>query len=59
MFDQWWITRDEHHLSPPKPGSTDLNESRCLWLPVDFDAGSGTAVVTFRKRWKPFATALQ
>jgi hypothetical protein len=54
MFDQWWVTRDEHHAKAPRPGSTDLNESRYLWLPLSFDGASGTATVTFRKRWRPF-----
>ncbi len=55
MFDQSWITDDGHHVKAPKPGSTDLNQSRYLWLPVDFQALSGTATVGFRKQWKPFS----
>jgi maltose/maltodextrin transport system substrate-binding protein len=54
MFDQWWVTQDEHHVTRPKPGATALNDSRYLWLPVDFDPQSETASVSFRKSWRPF-----
>jgi hypothetical protein len=55
MFDQWWVTRDEHHANRPKPGATDLNDSRYVWSPVEFDPKTGAAAVTFQKRWNPFA----
>ena len=54
MFDQWWTTRDEHHIKPPAAGSTDLNESRYVWLPVAFDPATETAKVPFHKEWNPF-----
>ena len=54
MFDQWWVTRDEHHTTPPQAWATDLNESRYLWLPLDFDPATGAATVSFLKRWNPF-----
>ena len=54
MFDQWWTTRDEHHINPPATGSTDLNESRYVWLPVAFDPATETAKVSFHKDWNPF-----
>jgi hypothetical protein len=56
MFDLWWVTRDEHHANRPKPGATDLNDSRYLWLPVDFDPVTGAASASFLKRWNPFAS---
>lgn len=54
MFDQWWITKDEHHVTRPPTGSTDLNDSRYVWLPVDFDPATGAAQVTFRSKWNPW-----
>jgi hypothetical protein len=54
MFDLWWVARDEHHTARPKPGATDINDSRYLWLPVVFDPQSETASVSFHKRWRPF-----
>ena len=55
LCDQWWVTRDEHHTNHPAPAATDLNESRYLWLPVDFDADTETAHMQFLKQWNPFA----
>jgi hypothetical protein len=57
MFDPWWITQDEHHANPPVPGSTDLNASRYVWLPVEFDPATETAKVSFHKKWNPFFRA--
>jgi len=54
MCDQWWLTRDEHHTNHPEPGTTDLNESRYLWLPVEFNPETEIAKMPFRKNWKPF-----
>jgi beta-xylosidase len=49
LTDQWWA-----------PDKTDINISRYLLLPVDFDAESGTATMRYRKQWNPFnATPLE
>lgn len=42
MCDQWWI-----------PDKTDLNKSRYLWLPVNLDAKTGTARMTYHAEWEP------
>jgi hypothetical protein len=48
MCDQWWT-----------PDKTDLNKSRYLWLPVDFDPKIGTAKMKYHKKWNPFSKVLQ
>jgi lysophospholipase L1-like esterase len=44
MCDQWMT-----------PDKTDLNKSRYFWIPVDVDAGKGTARMLCRDRWNPWA----
>lgn len=46
MCDQWW-----------NPTRSDLNKSRYLWLPVDFDPKTGTAKMIYHKEWNPFSQA--
>jgi hypothetical protein len=59
MFDQWWVTKDERHIKPPILGSTDINESRYVWLPLTFDPQTETATVTFREKWHPFFAGVE
>ncbi len=48
MCDQWWI-----------PDKTDLNKSRYLWIPVNFDPASSMARMEYRQAWTPLRSAGQ
>ena len=43
MCDAWWI-----------PDKQDLNASRYLWLPIDFDPETNTAKMLYQENWTPF-----
>ena len=45
MCDMWW-----------NPDQEDLNKSRYLWLPVDFDQRTETARMRYVRQWVPLRT---
>jgi hypothetical protein len=46
LCDQWW-------MGPA--GRNDLEQSRYLWIPVQFDPYNSQARMMFRSEWDPFA----
>ena len=46
MCDQWWV-----------PDKKDLNKSRYLWIPVDFDPARGIARMEYRAVWTPLRSS--